>query len=195
MINSIRNVGDDMLNVAKAAAAGQAPARITRAQAQNMFGQFYKISKKRFKKRLKILIWQLRHGLIELDKARSVVDSLAGWMRHANTHHLRHRLGIDILRRYIMRGMPKNLNTKTDYLYLKDNYNRAYWEQSFQNLLDTRYDWFMIDKEDYKEDENHKIVHDDQEDTDTYFEYRENENAPIYQLGFTVKKVQDILAG
>lgn len=94
-----------------------------------------------------------------------------------------------------MRGLPKHLNTKEDYLYMKDNYARAYWEQSFQNLLDTRYNWFMIDKEDYKEDENHKIVHDDQEDTDTYFEYRENENALIYQLGFTIKEVESILAG
>ena len=148
-----------------------------------------KSTKKRFKKRLKTLIWQLRHGLIELDRASSVIDSLAGWMKHANTYHLRYRLGIDILRRYIMRGLPKNLNTKEDYLYMKDNYNRAYWEQSFQNLLDTRYDWFMIDKEDYKEDETHKIVHVDQEDTDTYFEYKENPNALIYQLGFTVKEV------
>lgn len=91
--------------------------------------------------------------------------------------------------------MPKNLNTKTDYLYLKDNYSREYWEQIFQNLLDIRYDWFMITKEDYKEDDNHKIVHNEQEDTDSYFEYRENENAPIYQLGFTVKEVQNILTG
>ena len=53
--------------------------------------------------------------------------------------------------------------------------DKTYWGQIFQNLLDTRYDWFMIDKEDYKEDDNHK------EDTDSYFKYRENENAPIYQ--------------
>ena len=61
--------------------------------------------------------------------------------------------------------------------------------------MDTRYDWFMIDKEDYVEDDKHKKVYNEQEDTDSYFEYRENENAPIYQLGFTVKEVQDILAG
>ena len=77
MVNSIRNVGDDMLNVAKAAAAGQAPARITRAQAQNMFGQFYKISKKRFKKMF---------GKGSADEAGEVVERGSSAIRAGETH-------------------------------------------------------------------------------------------------------------
>ena len=33
-----------------------------------------------------------------------------------------------------MRGLPKNLNTKEDYLYLKDNYDKECWLSAFQNL-------------------------------------------------------------
>lgn len=93
-----------------------------------------------------------------------------------------------------MRGFPKHLNTKTDYLFVKDNYDKTYWEQYFQNLLDTRYDWFPISKAKYVEDDNHKIVENMQEDKIDYFEYRENENALIYRLGFTAEEVEEILA-
>ena len=92
-----------------------------------------------------------------------------------------------------MKGLPKHLNTKEDYIWLKENYDRSYWQEPFQNLLDTRFDWFMISESEYVEDENHKIVHDDQEDKDSYFEYRENPNALIFQLGFTVSEVEEIL--
>ena len=37
-----------------------------------------------------------------------------------------------------MKGYPKNLNTKFDYLYVKENFKRELWEKDFQNLLDTR---------------------------------------------------------
>ena len=92
-----------------------------------------------------------------------------------------------------MKGLPKHLNTKEDYLYVKDNYNKEYWQPLFQNLLDTRYEWFAIDEEDYVEDENHKVTIDGENDRIDYFEYRENENALIYRLGFTVKEVENIL--
>lgn len=92
-----------------------------------------------------------------------------------------------------MKGMPKHLNTKEDYLYVKDNYNKEYWQPLFKNLLDTRYDWFAISKEEYIDDDKHKIVKDEQEDREDYFEYRENENAPIYRLGFTVDEVEEMV--
>lgn len=91
-----------------------------------------------------------------------------------------------------MRGLPKNLNTKEDYIYLKDNYSKEYWLQVFQNLLDTRYSWFAIDEKDYVEDDKHKKVYNEQEDTYEYFVYKLNKNAKLYQLGFTVKEVQAI---
>lgn len=152
-----------------------------------------KSTKKRFKKRIKRLGWELKNGLIELDKARSTVDSIDGWMRHANTYYLRDKLGLKEIRGYIMKGLPKYLNTKEDYLYVKDNFDKSYWEPYFQNLLDTRYDWFAISEDEYIEDDNHKKVVDEQEGRIDYFEYRENENALIYRLGFTVEEVEDIL--
>ena len=152
-----------------------------------------KSTKKRFKKRIKRLGWELKNGLIELDKARSTVDSIDGWMRHANTYYLRDKLGLKEIRGYIMKGLPKYLNTKEDYLYVKDNFDKSYWEPYFQNLLDTRYDWFSISEDEYIEDDNHKKVVDEQEGRIDYFEYRENENALIYRLGFTVEEVEDIL--
>ena len=154
-----------------------------------------KSTKKRFKKRINRLRWELKNGLVELDKARSTVDSIYGWMKHANTYNLRNRLGLDRIRGYIMKGLPKYLNTKEDYLFLKDNYNKSYWEQAFQNLLDTRYDWFPIEEKDYVEDNLHKKVVDEQEDRVDYFVFKENENASIYRLGFTVNEIEDILAG
>ena len=43
-----------------------------------------------------------------------------------------------------MKGYPKNLNTKFDYLYVKENFKKDLWEKDFQNLLDTRMDWFFV---------------------------------------------------
>ena len=94
----------------------------------------------------------------------------------------------------ILKGLPKHLNTKQDYLYLIDNYTEEYWKPAFQNLLDTRYEWFAIDEDEYIEDENHKAIIDEENDRINYFEYRENENALIYKLGFTVDEVCDIIA-
>ena len=137
----------------------------------------------------------MAHGLIELERARSSIDSILGWLSHANTYKLRLALGVYGLRGYIMRGLPKNLNTKEDYLYLKDNYDKEYWLQAFQNLLDTRYSWFAIDEKDYIEDDKHKKVYNEQEDTYEYFVHKLNKNAKLYQLGFTVKEVQEICRG
>ena len=67
-----------MLNVAKAAAAGQAPARITRVQAQNMFGKFYQISKKRFKQ-------MFGKGKVA-DEAGEVVERGSSAIKAGETH-------------------------------------------------------------------------------------------------------------
>jgi len=151
-----------------------------------------KSTKIRFKRRIKGLWYEVKYGLVELDRARSSIDSILGWLSHANTYKLKLALGIYELRGYIMRGLPKNLNTKEDYAYLKDNYDKEYWLPAFQNLLDTRYSWFAIDEKDYVEDDKHKKVHNEQEDKDEYFVYKLNKNAKLYQLGFTVKEVQAI---
>ena len=40
---------------------------------------------------------------------------------------------------------------------------------------------------------DYQIIKDEQEDKEYYFEYREDENASIYRLGFTVDEVEGIL--
>ena len=158
---------------------------------------------KRFKKKLKELRWKLRHGLADLDRARSTVDSISGWICHAQSYHLRKSLGLDELRDEIMKGLPKHLNTKEDYYYIKNNFDEAYWKPQWQLLLDSRYEWFFVKYLDIRaegiEDNTHKIVEErgSEEDEVRYsqYEYRENPNAKIYKLGFTIEEVERALKG
>ena len=41
-----------------------------------------------------------------------------------------------------MKGFPKILNSKEDYLYVREHFPRDEWQPHFQNLLDTMRDWF-----------------------------------------------------
>jgi len=52
---------------------------------------------KKQKKRLKSVKYELRHGAITIEQARSVVASIYGWMIHANTYNLRKSLKLDKL--------------------------------------------------------------------------------------------------
>lgn len=100
-----------------------------------------------------------------------------------------------------MRGMPKHLNSKTDYLYLKQEFQPDQWRPRFQVLLDERYSWLpmgpLADGEPGIEDDSHRIV----EHTDEagqvveriQEEYREDPNALIFRLGFTVVEVEGLL--
>lgn len=157
---------------------------------------------KRFKKKFKKLKWQIENGKIDLDKARSSIDSMCGWMKHANAYHLKQKMEIDELRRYVMKGLPKHINSKQDYLYVKNNYAKEYWQPLFQALLDTRFEWYFVEdlpigKEGIS-DATHKVVEnhsteEGEETTYSQYELRENPNAKIYRLGFTVEEVEAIL--
>lgn len=100
-----------------------------------------------------------------------------------------------------MKGYPKTLNTKEDYLYVKEHFDRSQWLPEFQKLLDTRFGWFFekhLDKEsDGINDDTHKVVtlEIDSENPTAYdqYEYRENPQAKIFQLGFTVEEVSEII--
>lgn len=98
-----------------------------------------------------------------------------------------------------MKGLPKTLNSKQDYLYLKENTSKEYYVPFFQGLLDSRFNWFyekdLDSKEQGIEDETHKIVENKEEDKTTYSQYvwQENENAKIFRIGFTVEEVQKIV--
>ncbi len=100
-----------------------------------------------------------------------------------------------------MIGYPKNLNTKEDYEYVRKNFPKDEWTPAFQDLLDTVNEWFnlgaLADGETGTVDDTHKVTEDRREDTDvvtrTQWEYKENPDAKIFQLGYTVAEVKAIL--
>lgn len=101
-----------------------------------------------------------------------------------------------------MIGYPSTLNDRADYEYVRENFPKSEWKQDFQDLLDTVYEWFNIGKlkdgEEGVTDETHKVVDGGTEEGESeryQFEYKENPNARIFQLGYTVDEVKAILAG
>lgn len=96
---------------------------------------------------------------------------------------------------------PKHLNTRKDYLYVKENFPREQWEGDFQALLDSCKDWFYVgtlkSAKAGVNDDTHMVVDETLEDgTTSYSQYelKENPNARIFQLGFTVEEVEGLLA-
>ena len=103
-----------------------------------------------------------------------------------------------------MKGYPSQLNSKEDYLYVRENFPREQWLPDFQALLDSYRDWFFVAhlerKEDGITDETHKVVEsqgEDEEAAPTYdqYEFRENPTAKLFRLGFTVAEVEELING
>ena len=107
-----------------------------------------------------------------------------------------------------MKGYPQHLNTKADYIYVKENFKKELWEKDFQNLLDTRMDWFFVknlnSQEEGLNDSTHKVVENKSEELDkdgkliekvTYsqFELKENPQCKLNLIGFTADEVLKIL--
>ena len=99
-----------------------------------------------------------------------------------------------------MIGYPSTLNDRADYEYVRENFQKPEWKQDFQDLIDTVYEWFNIGKlkdgEEGITDEVHKVVIDEREGAGTVrhqYEYKENPNAKIFRLGYTVAEVKEIL--
>lgn len=97
-----------------------------------------------------------------------------------------------------MVGYPKFLNTKEDYEYVRANFPREQWEPDFKALLNERYEWFNLGEieDEGVTDDTHKVVEDKRDDETVVryqYEYKENENARIYRLGYTVEEVETIL--
>lgn len=100
-----------------------------------------------------------------------------------------------------MRGFPKHLNSKADYYYIKENFPASKWKPHWQQLLDERFGWFWTnDLESAEEgitDDTHKVVENKGTDgTTTYAQYelKENPDAKIFRIGFTVEEVEAGLA-
>lgn len=89
-----------------------------------------------------------------------------------------------------MRGLPKFFNTKQDYLNCLSEFATE-TKAELQKLLDYRFSWFDVaileDPATGIEDDTHRVIENMQQ------EYREDPNARIFQLGFTVEEVEELL--
>lgn len=96
-----------------------------------------------------------------------------------------------------MRGYPKTLNTKFDYLYVRDNFPKEFWEKDFKALLDTQYEWFnkgeLKEGEVGIEDLSHKVITDENTGRKSQYSLELNPNCKLLSLGFTESEVKDYL--
>lgn len=102
-----------------------------------------------------------------------------------------------------MVGFPKYLNTKQDYLYVKNNFTKDNWYSVFQELLDTEKGWLMTsklaDNDTGITDDTHKII-ENKDETGTVakeryqYEYKVDPNCKMLRLGFTEDEIKDILS-
>ena len=98
-----------------------------------------------------------------------------------------------------MIGLPKHLNSKDDFIYVKENFPKEKWIGLFQNLLDERMQWFNVgtltDNEPGIEDDTHRVVTCNTTDGEERYQYelKENPNCNLFRLGFTVEEVVEII--
>lgn len=102
-----------------------------------------------------------------------------------------------------MVGYPKHLNTKEDYLYVKNNFPKSIWLDDFKKLLAMHREWFFVKelstKEEGTEDSTHKVVDTTEQDGDVtitkyaQFEYKVNPNSKLLSIGFTEEEVKAII--
>ena len=103
-----------------------------------------------------------------------------------------------------MKGIPKHLNSRSDYLYVKENYSPDIWKPFWQNLLDTQYIWVPTD---ILKREEQCVVNDTHryeilppvEGTDDPVRYQQyelqiNPECDLLQFGFTEEEVKRALA-
>lgn len=99
-----------------------------------------------------------------------------------------------------MRGYPKVLSSKEDYLYVKDNFPADLWKADWQGLLDTMTCWYptgeVASVEAGVTDDTHKVEKFEEEGKDTVFmqyELRQNPDCKLLRLGFTEAEVKKAL--
>lgn len=99
-----------------------------------------------------------------------------------------------------MRGYPKSLNTKNDYLYVIENFPKEKWIGDIQGLLDSAYDWFFekdINEADSGiEDDTHKVVISENDGKETKSQYVKKLNplCKMIRLGFTEDEIRRIIS-
>lgn len=169
-----------------------------------------KSTAKRVKRRLKKLPGQLANKEISLETYCSSIASTYGWLKWADTYNLMTLIKLDELlqdakqkqKEVNMRGFPKELNTKQDYLNCIEKYPNE-TRQALQTLLDSRFSWFRVreldDGEEAPEGDNYRVVEekdgmDPEAETKRILEeLREDPNALLFLRGFTVEEVQELI--
>ena len=93
-----------------------------------------------------------------------------------------------------MRGFPKHLNSKQDYLNCLEKFP-AETKTELKRLLDNRFVWVTIAVLDAEQegmtDTTHRVV--GEEDERLQQVLIENDRAELFRLGFTVKEVEGLL--
>lgn len=101
-----------------------------------------------------------------------------------------------------MKGFPRHLNTKQDYVNLLPTYPER-TRAELQRLLDERIAWVtterLADEDEGLTDETHRVntIEDDNGNVvERYQEqYMENPAAEIFRVGFSVAEVEDLING
>lgn len=102
-----------------------------------------------------------------------------------------------------MRGIPTVLNTREDYEYLKENFDKDVWVPKFQELFDTSFMWvferdLQPNEPDLVDDNVRKMqVSVDPESGKTVrsiYLFRPNNNCKLLQIGYTREEVENIIA-
>lgn len=99
-----------------------------------------------------------------------------------------------------MRGFPKFLNSKEDYLYIKSEFSESEWKPEFQKLLDTTHGWFfdhyVEDGETIVETDKLKVIEPqeiDQDQRKSVYVYKLNPDCKLLKLGFTIEECENYL--
>lgn len=101
-----------------------------------------------------------------------------------------------------MKGFPKHLNSKFDYLYIKENFPADLWKPAWERLLQERQKWFdmgIIDEGEGISDDTHRVeTFENKEDGGTrkelhQFELKNDMSSDFFKFGFTVEEVEAAL--
>ncbi|WP_409361552.1 hypothetical protein ACRPOS_000815 [Bartonella heixiaziensis] len=104
-----------------------------------------------------------------------------------------------------MREYPEHLNTKQDYLNMLE-FDKVETVRRLGQLLETRFYWVAIKElgegEEWIEDDTHRVcmvtempfdLNGDFVAKRTQYELQESEYAPLFQLGFRVEEVEQLI--
>lgn len=101
-----------------------------------------------------------------------------------------------------MKGFPKHLNSKQDYVFVKTNFPAEQWKPCWQALLDQSKNWFytstLAAAADGVTDDTHKVVTaTDMDNKIIYMQYelRTDPSSDMLKLGFTEQEINDALGG